>query len=486
VAAVGQDASLEEGGALGAMDVRLRREISHRRSAVALARRFVRITALHTLDAALLGAALWLLAAAWPAASEARPYIPAIVVIFLLSLNALSTYGPGDARRDHSRLLGASMVGSLIIGCLALFPPNLPFTIEFIGVFGTLAFVSTSLGRKSADLAMRQVYVRGFGLRRAIVVGSLHEVGQAIHRLRDDHSIDQYLLGHLTPEHQPDPASMGTLARLPEVLDNLNVQEVVIATILPPDALRIVTETCFNRGVGVYVIPSVVSTAHARAEPVVRGPCALLRLHPARLEFPALLMKRMFDIVMSVLLLVLTAPLMALIALAIRLDSPGPVFFRQERVGVGGRRFMIWKFRSMFVDAEHQKQQIAHLNAYADPRLFKLPEDPRITRVGRFLRRSSLDELPQLFNVLAGEMSLVGPRPPLPSEVACYEPHHYARLAVVPGITGPWQVGGRNLITDFETVVHMERSYIESWSLLLDAKILLRTLHVVLRGKGAY
>ncbi len=118
--------------------------------------------------------------------------------------------------------------------------------------------------------------------------------------------------------------------------------------------------------------------------------------------------------------------------------------------------------------------------------LFKLPNDPRVTRMGGFLRRSSLDELPQLFNVLFGDMSLVGPRPPIPSEVDSYEPHHYERLSVVPGITGPWQVGGRNLITDFEVVVQMERAYISSWSLLLDAKILFRTFGVVFRGWGAY
>ena len=140
----------------------------------------------------------------------------------------------------------------------------------------------------------------------------------------------------------------------------------------------------------------------------------------------------------------------------------------------------------MYVDSEARKQDLIGQNAYGDARLFKLPKDPRVTRVGRFLRRSSLDELPQIFNVLIGEMSLVGPRPPLPSEVDTYEPHHFERLTVVPGITGPWQVGGRNLITDFEKVVRMERAYIQSWSLLLDAKILARTVKVVISGEGAF
>ena len=140
----------------------------------------------------------------------------------------------------------------------------------------------------------------------------------------------------------------------------------------------------------------------------------------------------------------------------------------------------------MALQAEEQCDEIAHLNPYSDGRLFKLRDDPRVTRVGKMLRRFSLDELPQLFNVLAGEMSLVGPRPPIPAEVARYEPRHFVRLSVVPGLTGPWQVGGRNLITDFEEVVRLERSYINEWSFALDLKIMAKTVGVVLSGEGAY
>jgi lipopolysaccharide/colanic/teichoic acid biosynthesis glycosyltransferase len=147
---------------------------------------------------------------------------------------------------------------------------------------------------------------------------------------------------------------------------------------------------------------------------------------------------------------------------------------------------MMWKFRSMILEADETRESIAHLNAYGDDRLFKLERDPRVTRVGRLLRRFSLDELPQLFNVLCGDMSLVGPRPPLPSEVGKYEPRHFVRLSVVPGMTGPWQVNGRNLITDFEEIVSLEKGYVDTWSLSLDIQIMLRTVGVVLSGKGAY
>jgi exopolysaccharide biosynthesis polyprenyl glycosylphosphotransferase len=229
----------------------------------------------------------------------------------------------------------------------------------------------------------------------------------------------------------------------------------------------------------------VIAASEYRVEPLRIAACALQRLHPAEFRFPSLLAKRAFDLVVASLLLVFTAPLMLLIAAAIRLESPGPVFYRSPRVGLGERRFAMWKFRSMQADAEAREKELEHLNIYPGG-TFKIRDDPRITRMGRLLRRTSLDELPQLFNVLLGDMSLVGPRPALLADVERYEPHHFERLTVVPGITGPWQVGGRNLITDFDQIVRMERAYIRSWSLFVDVKILLRTVKVVIRGEGAY
>jgi lipopolysaccharide/colanic/teichoic acid biosynthesis glycosyltransferase len=162
------------------------------------------------------------------------------------------------------------------------------------------------------------------------------------------------------------------------------------------------------------------------------------------------------------------------------------VLFRQTRVGRGGRRFQICKFRSMVTDAEQRLDDLRANSVYRDARLFKMERDPRITRVGAFLRKTSLDELPQLWNVLKGDMSLVGPRPPLPSEVALYEEHHYTRFDVKPGITGPWQVSGRNKIRDFEEIMRLETAYIRQWGLGKDLAILARTVPAVLRMHGAY
>jgi exopolysaccharide biosynthesis polyprenyl glycosylphosphotransferase len=468
-----------------AYDVRLRRELAHRRLVVAMVRRLLRILSLHLLDGALLSVAVLALAWTW-GSGEVRQLLPATVTVFLLSLNAVSAYDPGDARRDWQRLLAGTLLATLIIACVTVFPPHVPLAPGELACIAALSFVLLSLGRKLVDQLVRQAYVHGIGLRRAVLVGTLGEVAAAIQELRDPRNIDQYVVGHLAPDHEPDPTALGRLSELPRLLDEHDVQELVLTTGLSPQSVRWVAEACFERGTMLYVFPSVLATVDCRVEPQRIGGCALLQLSPARLEVPSLLVKRIFDLVVASIALVVSIPVMAAIALAIKLDSPGPIFFRQRRVGLGGRTFTMWKFRSMFMDSEGRRDGLAPLNAYGSGRLFKLPRDPRITRVGRFLRRSSLDELPQLFNVLLGEMSLVGPRPPLPSEVAAYEPHHFERLTVVPGMTGPWQVGGRNLITDFEKVVRMERAYIHSWSLLLDAKILLRTVRVVLSGEGAY
>jgi len=193
--------------------------------------------------------------------------------------------------------------------------------------------------------------------------------------------------------------------------------------------------------------------------------------------------KRVIDILGALVGLSLTALLYLFIAPAIYLDDPGPIFFRQTRVGLNGNIFQIWKFRSMVTDAEKRRHLVTN---EAQGHIFKNENDPRITRVGHFLRRTSLDELPQFFNVLKGEMSLVGTRPPTPEEVSQYLPHHYQRLHVKPGLTGEWQVNGRSSVKDFEEVVKMDLLYQEKWSLAYDCQLIWKTIWVVFRKEGAY
>ena len=205
-----------------------------------------------------------------------------------------------------------------------------------------------------------------------------------------------------------------------------------------------------------------------------------------RLESQVLLeiVKRVVDIIAAFAGLFLFLPLLPFIATLVRLESKGPLFFGQERVGRYGRRFTCYKIRSMVPDAEALKEELDHLNE-ADGAAFKIREDPRITRVGRFVRRSSLDEFPQLWNVLKGDMSIVGPRPQIPAEVSDYERHHLARLLVKPGLTCLWQISGRNDV-DFGEWMRLDREYVESRTLALDISILLRTLPAVVKRTGAY
>jgi len=194
--------------------------------------------------------------------------------------------------------------------------------------------------------------------------------------------------------------------------------------------------------------------------------------------------KRTLDIVGSASCLVVAAPALVLVGILVRVTSRGPAIFVQERCGLGGRTFRFYKFRTMVEDAEARKADLEHLNEMSGP-IFKIRKDPRITRAGAFLRKTSLDELPQLWNVLCGDMSLVGPRPPTREEVERYTPLQVQRLGVIPGITGLWQVSGRSSIPDFDKWIELDLEYVRTWSLMLDLKILLKTVAVVILAKGA-
>ena len=271
-----------------------------------------------------------------------------------------------------------------------------------------------------------------------------------------------------------------------EILSEAGTDTVVLCGDLKPEMFETVVEAAAVAGCRVISI-------RPRKTMMASQPRALEAsgLRFFELTFPAGragqdVIKRAFDIVVSLSLLILLSPVLALVSLWIKIDSKGPIMFLQDRVGRAGKNFRMWKFRSMSQGADAEKEKLAHLNTSGDPRLFKIPDDPRITRAGRVLRRWSLDEIPQLWNVLCGQMSLVGPRPFFEGDLAAYDDHHFIRLAVKPGVTGLWQVKGRSSIVDFEAVVRLDREYVEAWSLMLDMKILLSTLPAVMRRSGAY
>ncbi|HEX8454613.1 MAG TPA: hypothetical protein VF647_21215, partial [Longimicrobium sp.] len=230
-------------------DVRLRRELTHRRLATSLLRRVLRVVSLHLLDGLLVGLVLFAVARVFGAWNVVEPFVPLVVASFLLSLNALRAYAPGDSRRDGGRLASAAALASLLLGVLVTFPPRIPMALPLVAGIATAGFVALALGRKGADLLVRQAYARGVGLRRTLIVGSLDEAGSTIRSLRGHNNFDQYVVGHLTPGGRPDPASMGTLAELERILDEVDVAEVLVATTLTSDELHAVAASCFERGV---------------------------------------------------------------------------------------------------------------------------------------------------------------------------------------------------------------------------------------------
>lgn len=242
---------------------------------------------------------------------------------------------------------------------------------------------------------------------------------------------------------------------------------------------------CEEMGITAKVLMDFDSIRFSRIHVASLGTLPMITLHTVSLNNFQLFIKRVLDIVGASVGLILTSFLWIGAAIAIRIDSPGPIFYSQNRVGRNGRVFKLYKFRSMYIDADERKKDLAAQNEMSSGLMFKLKDDPRITKVGKFIRKTSIDELPQFFNVLKGDMSLVGTRPPTTDEVANYEIDHIRRISIKPGITGMWQVSGRSNITDFDEVVTLDTKYIDKWSFALDIKIIFMTIVVVFTGKGA-
>jgi exopolysaccharide biosynthesis polyprenyl glycosylphosphotransferase len=335
----------------------------------------------------------------------------------------------------------------------------------------------------------------GWNVRRVLVVGSTPLGRMVMQNVQHKHNSGYRLIGfvqegQVSASHPADFGRfkcLGALKDVASVIDTWRIDEVIVALSAEDHATIVaICAQCEQAGVAVKLIPDLFELRLARVRMDNLAGIPLIDVRQSNLDRRAQWTKRVMDVVLSLVLLLVLAPLMAIVALAIKLDSPGPIFVRQQRVGKDGQAFAFYKFRSMYVGAEHNRDTLAAQQGIMVPRIFKDRSDPRRTRVGRIIRQLSCDELPQIFNVLRGDMSLVGPRPPLVAEVALYEDHHLKRLQVKGGITGLWQVSGRSTIESFEEIVTMDTYYIENWSLLLDMRILLRTFGAVVSRKGAY
>ena len=436
----------------------------------------------------------WFLDVAYDAPLSA--YLPFLILYVILTpvffvVDGVYRTWPRSWMDQVYRITNATAkVTVLMLAVTFVFRPRYYSRVMLVEV-GLLTIGLLALARGVEGLVIAYLRRRGVGIKRVVIVGA-GEIGRTVMRTivaRPD--LGYRVVGFV--DDNPEKGytdigrfkALGPLDNLPTILDEERPDEVIIT--LPwmyhRKIMGIVRE-CERRGVRPRIVPDLFQMSLTQVNVEDLGGVPLIGVRTVAISKGALLVKRLIDVTVAAVGLVLCAPLFLLIALAIRLDSPGPIIFRQTRVGLRGRHFEMYKFRSMHVGAEEQQDMLADMNE-ADGPIFKIRDDPRLTRVGRVLRRLSMDELPQLVNVLRGEMSLVGPRPPIPAEVEKYQEWHKKRLEAPPGMTGLWQVSGRSRLS-FDEMVLLDIYYIENWSLWLDFKILMRTIPKVLLGEGAY
>lgn len=334
--------------------------------------------------------------------------------------------------------------------------------------------------------------VRGRGLQKVLVVGRADAVVSVIEKLDHEPQHGLVAVGACVPpmgthlSHVNGVAVVGDPSQILDAVDELKVH--VVAVVSHPDlsgqVLRRLSWALEERNVELVVSPGIIEVAGPRLSIRPVAGLSLLHLERPAISGTKMIAKNAFDRLFGFMLFFLASPLLAVIAVAVKLTSPGPVLFRQVRIGIDGRRFTMLKFRSMVVDAESRKADLIDLDE-GNGVLFKMKNDPRVTRVGAVIRRFSLDELPQLWNIVRGDMSLVGPRPPLPEEVAGYSDDATRRLRVRPGLTGLWQVSGRSDLS-WEESLRLDLRYVDNWSMALDLAIMWRTARAVVRGSGAY
>jgi exopolysaccharide biosynthesis polyprenyl glycosylphosphotransferase len=415
---------------------------------------------------------------------QAKDYAPLAGLVMLLLFARSGLYRDRAQRPGFTKVVSSLFQVTLVTLIYAEIEGGefQSYYIFYGSLFFALLYVS----------ALRQIFERVSGAvlraagyrRRAVLVGSGPNIQAVAHALRDSNAIEPYGFIARTPLALVDGLrDFRSLEQLERHFDA--VDEVLIADADFPQAEAVeLVDRCHRHGVRVRVAPSTMEILMERVEFVPGQALPLFELKPPVFEGLDFAVKRTFDLIGAVLLVVALAPAMAFAAAAIKLSSRGPVLYRSLRPGIGGRPFVCLKFRTMVRGAEHLQDHLENRNEIGGA-IFKIRNDPRVTRVGRFLRRWSLDELPQLFNVLRGEMSLVGPRPLPQRDYARLEDWHRKRYLVLPGITGLWQVSGRSEL-DFDELVRLDFLYLERWSVFLDLTIILKTIPAVIRARGAW
>lgn len=407
--------------------------------------------------------------------------------MYIKEMYNLSTFNYQD--RIIRNVLFSCLLSTFFCLVLSPFIVDNQDKYNFLGYFILFSTVILSFERCFSLTIIQKL--RNKGSCSTIIVGNAKMIENYLYYIKKT-SFRYDLIGHIMVENDPGNVVfsklLGTMENMEEILNENVVDEVVFA--IPRHYKGEVEKfllMCEERGVTVKLVLDLFDLHLAKTCLLSVGTLPVLTYHTVSLNNTQLLIKRIMDITGSLVGLMFTSIISIFVIPAIKLDSKGPVFFKQKRVGQNGRHFSLYKFRSMCNDAEQKKHELAKQNKIKGGYMFKIDDDPRVTKVGDFLRRTSIDELPQFINVLKGEMSLVGTRPPTLSEVEKYNNLHHRRISIKPGITGMWQISGRSDITDFDEVVKLDTSYIDNWSVRKDIEIIFKTVFMLLfKSKGAY
>ena len=410
---------------------------------------------------------------------------PFVVLAIFASGHLYEAYRFAPAEEFRRIILAVS--ASIAVVMLLSFWLKADLSRAWVGTSWALALLFALTARRLWHARFGHLRERGTLAFRTVVVGTNDEA----ERLLDIMSRPAFgfrPIGVVATDERPRDLGLplfGSIEELREILTGSGAECVFVASsAVGPEDMQAIAKAVRLAGVEVRITATLPDVLASRLTVQPMGGLTALSLQPVRLSGGQVVAKFTFDILMSGLLLVLLSPLLLGIAIAVKITSPGPVLYRQRRIGLRGKPFTMMKFRTMRSGTDREVG-VLRATHRVDDVMFKLRDDPRITRVGRWLRRFSLDELPQLFNVIKGDMSLVGPRPPLPEEVAQYEDWHFDRLEVPPGITGLWQISGRSDLT-FDECVQLDVFYIENWSLTYELYILGKTIPVLLSQRGAY
>ena len=386
--------------------------------------------------------------------------------------------------RIFKQVTKSFVLSSIIISSLLYYVADGEFDKVFFSVFIVVAYLmlltSTFIFRYISKRIMVDFYPR------TAFVGEISQFDKFNYFMKKT-NIGIQFIGYIRVNTRANEHYLGNVKDLEKIIKEHSIDQVyIMQTKRGKTDMQKYIDLCMEMGVTVRMVMDFYKDGVAKSYMSSVGTYPVVTFHTISLNSTERVLKRSMDIVGAIVALIIFSPIMIVTAIAIKCTSKGPVIFKQRRVGMNGRVFNMYKFRSMYIDAEERKKELMEQNEMDSELMFKMKDDPRVTKVGKFIRKTSLDEFPQFFNVLIGNMSLVGTRPPTEEEVSKYSSHHWRRISIKPGITGMWQISGRSTITNFDQIVDLDTKYIDEWSVGMDFKVMFKTVKVIFQRNGAY